>query len=165
MNTQTLTAIYAGNTQIGYGMLIMVTAFIASIMMTLSLCPVKAVGEVARFRFKFSLFMYIILSAVFAVYAVGEGFADTFQVFLGIVGEKTVCGQEGHLRTVGDVVLSVGQQRFLKSAGTVLEQDHLSGNVADAVAESIAHGSSEQATKGTVQYRQVCHVFFRAGMV
>ena len=32
MNTQTLTAIYAGNTQIGYGMLIMVTAFIASIM-------------------------------------------------------------------------------------------------------------------------------------
>ena len=68
MNTQTLTAIYAGNTQIGYGMLIMVTAFIASIMMTLSLCPVKAVGEVARFRFKFSLFMYIILSAVFAVY-------------------------------------------------------------------------------------------------
>ncbi len=68
MNTQTVTAVYAGNVQIGYGMLIMVTAFIASVMMTLSLCPVREDGEVARFRIKFSLFLYIILSAVFALY-------------------------------------------------------------------------------------------------
>ena len=68
MNTQTVTAVYAGNTQIGYGMIIMVTAFIASMMMTLSLCPVREDGEVARFRIKFSLFLYIILSAVFALY-------------------------------------------------------------------------------------------------
>ena len=68
MNTQTVTAVYAGNTQIGYGALITVIAFIASMMLTRALCPVKENGEVARFRLKFSLFAYIIMSAVFAGY-------------------------------------------------------------------------------------------------
>ena len=68
MNTQTVTAVYAGNLQIGYGIIITVIAFIASMMLTLSLCPAKEENDVARFRLKFSLFVYIILSAVFGMY-------------------------------------------------------------------------------------------------
>ena len=68
MNTQTVTAVYAGNVQIGYGIIITVIAFIASMMMTLALCPVREENEVARFRYKFSLFVYIIFSAPFSVY-------------------------------------------------------------------------------------------------
>jgi len=68
MNTHTVTAVYAGNTQIGYGIIITVIAFISSVMLTLSLCPVKEENDVARFRFKFSLFAYVIMSAVFGAY-------------------------------------------------------------------------------------------------
>jgi hypothetical protein len=68
MNTQTLTAVYAGNTQIGYGIIITVAAFIASMMLTRALCPVKEDSEVLRFRIRFSLFAYIIMSALFAAY-------------------------------------------------------------------------------------------------
>ena len=65
MNTQTVIAVYAGNTQIGYGSLITVIALIASMMLTLSLCPVKETGEMARFRVKFSLFTYMIFAVKF----------------------------------------------------------------------------------------------------
>ncbi len=68
MNTQTVTAVYAGNTQIGYGIIITVIAFIASMMLTFSLNPVKEENEVARFRYRFSLFIYLILSPVFAAF-------------------------------------------------------------------------------------------------
>ena len=68
MNTHTVTAVYAGNTQIGYGIIITVIAFISSVMLTLSLCPVKEDNDVARFRVKFSLFAYILMSAVFGAY-------------------------------------------------------------------------------------------------
>ena len=66
MNTQTVIAVYAGNTQIGYGSLITVIALIASMMLTLSLCPVKENGEMARFRVKFSLFTYMIFAVILA---------------------------------------------------------------------------------------------------
>ena len=68
MNTQTVTAVYAGNTQIGYGVIITFIAFVSSMMLTRSLCPAKEENDVARFRFKFALFAYMIMSAVFAVY-------------------------------------------------------------------------------------------------
>ncbi len=68
MNTHTVTAVYAGNTQIGYGIIITVIAFISSVMLTLSLCPVKEDNDVARFRVKFSLFAYILMAAVFGAY-------------------------------------------------------------------------------------------------
>ena len=66
MNTQTVIAVYAGNTQIGYGSLIIVIAFIASMMLTFSLCPVKENSELARFRMRFSFFAYLILSLFLA---------------------------------------------------------------------------------------------------